>query len=236
MRALCLFAAAGCLLARTPAAPLTFDVASIKPSALDTQGDTTDALPGVGYPASGATLKTRITQAYEINSNQVSGGPSWFDSARFDVLARPDMLGLGQQIPERLRNLLGNRFHLVIHRETKELPVYTLVIPKNGPKLQQSEDGKSRMSGRRGWLGGQHVEIPRPASWLSDCVGLPVIDKTGLHGRYNLELKWPPQSAASGRRPLLLHRAPGTPLPAIGTSSGRNVQRRPPRKTFGELA
>jgi uncharacterized protein (TIGR03435 family) len=199
MRALCLFTAAGCLFAQTAPAPLTFEVASIKPSAPDSRGDFSEFLPGGGYRASGATLKTLITQAYEINDYQISGGPAWLDTASFDILARPDPPGTGEQIPERLRNLLSDRFQLLIHLETKERPVYALVIAKNGAQLQESAESKSRMDGRRGWLSGQHVEIPRLASWLSDRVGRPVIDKTGLTGKYSFELKWTPEGAPPDR-------------------------------------
>jgi uncharacterized protein (TIGR03435 family) len=209
MKALCVFATAGCLFARTANTPLMFDVASIKPSALGTQGDfITDFLSGGGYQAFGATLKNLIMQAYDINDYQVSGGPTWLDSARFDILARPDRPGTGQQIPERLRKLLVDRFQLVIQRDIKQLPVYALVIAKSGPKLQESEDGKSRMSGKRGSLSGKGVEIPRLASRLSDRVGRPVIDKTGLTGRYNFELQWTPEGAQSDNGPSLFTALP----------------------------
>jgi bla regulator protein blaR1 len=208
MKALCFFTLAGCLFAQ-PAAPLTFDVASIKPSDPRTPGRITDSQPGGGYKADGVTVKTLITRAYGVDGYQISGGPAWIDSARFDILARPETPGTTHEISERLRNLLVDRFQLVIHRETKEQPVYALVIAKNGQKFQESAEDRSVLRGASGRLSGQRVGIPQLASALSFFVGRPVIDKTGLTGQYNFKLKWTPDFPQAGPGPL----PPGVPPP-----------------------
>ncbi|HEY7392890.1 MAG TPA: TIGR03435 family protein, partial [Bryobacteraceae bacterium] len=202
----CLFLFAACLFSQP--APLTFDVASIKPSAPGTPG-LTDFLPGGGFRATAVTLKRLVFEAYDVKPYQVPGGPPWTGSDRFDIRARPDRPGTNQQVRERLRNLLADRFQLVIHRETKELPVYALVVAKNGSKFQESSDGRRMMRGAPGLLSGQGVGMPQLAASLSGPAGRPVIDKTGLTGLYNFELKWTPDSPQVAPGPL----PPGVPPP-----------------------
>jgi bla regulator protein blaR1 len=207
MKALSLYLAAGCLFAQT--ARLSFDVASVKSSPPGAPGRITDSLPGGGYRADGVTLKTLMIRAYGVNGYQLSGGPAWIDSARFDILARPETPGTTHEIPERLRNLLADRFQLVTHRETKEQPAYALVIARNGQKFQESVESRGVIRSAPGLLSGQQVGIPQIASALSFYVGRPVIDKTGLTGHYDLELKWTPDSPQAAPGPL----PPGVPPP-----------------------
>jgi uncharacterized protein (TIGR03435 family) len=101
-----------------------------------------------------------------------------------------------------LQALLADRFKLTIHRETKDLPAYALVIAKNGPKLQEAkpgtypEDGKGH-AGRilmdPGQLTGQGLPIATLAEFLSEWLGRTVLDQTGLKGNYDFTLKWTPE-------------------------------------------
>lgn len=122
--------------AQEPAKPLTFEVASIKPSRPDAPGFFVRPLGAGGLRVSGATLKNLIAMAYGVREFLVSEGPAWVDAERFDIEARVGSSSTGtdqanaeqRERIERLRNLLADRFELAFHRETREQPVFGLVI------------------------------------------------------------------------------------------------------------
>src|SRR4029077_8262602 len=144
-----------CLLALTPAmvfgetAPLSFEVASIKAAAPQPPGRFQISMgsdPGrINY--SGVSLKNLVERAYSIKSYQVSG-PDWLDSERFDVVAKLPEGATPQDVPKMLQALLAERFKLTVHREQKTLPVYGMVVGKNGVKMQKADGqpGGMRMS------------------------------------------------------------------------------------------
>jgi len=125
-------------------APPAFEVASVKPAPLPPSGRArpTGAAgplsngPGqISYP--NISLHTLLTSAYGVKDYQISG-PSWLDSERFEIIAKLPPGTSKEQIPVMLQRLLADRFKLKLHREEKELPIYALVIGKNGPKLKES--------------------------------------------------------------------------------------------------
>ncbi len=213
--------------------PLTFEVASIKPSAEDGHRVAIMVQPGGGLRASGATLKMLMTIAYDVRDFQISGGPGWISSDRFDILAKsergsgtdaappdprsitPEQMKTAQeQMREKLRALLTDRFQLSLHRETKEQPVYALVIGKNGSKLKESEikEGpRGRMRMGRGELSGDAVQLQMLTQALSNQLGRPVIDRTGLKGNFDFKLEWTPDPSQSGGGPF----GGGAPPPGI---------------------
>jgi uncharacterized protein (TIGR03435 family) len=161
-----------------------------------------------------------------VRASQISGGGQWIDSERYDIEARapardantpaePSRLSREQlqMVRERLKSLLADRFQLAIHSETKEEPVYWLVLNKGGSKLRESTEptGLIRLMGR-GTLKGQAVEVGMLALNLSNQLGRSVIDKTGLAGKYDFELKWVPSEPAPGQ--LGGPPAAGSALPA----------------------
>jgi uncharacterized protein (TIGR03435 family) len=97
-----------------------------------------------------------------------------------------------------LQTLLAERFKLVVHRETRELPVYALVVAKNGPKLTKVEGSASGgdMSSSDGTVTGTAVTMARLAGFLATPrpdLGLPVVDQTGLDGWFSFTLNWTPE-------------------------------------------
>jgi bla regulator protein blaR1 len=201
--------------------PDSFEVASIKPSDPGTPGITFRNGPG-RLDISGATLRILIEQAYDVRDFQISGGPGWMDSDRYDIKAKieggltasPDPMNIANQRKqmelqrERLRSLLAGRFQLKIRRETKEMQAYILTPAKGGPKLKESKieepaptsDGNKapqRPRGPmirigRGQITGQSVSLDFLAQMLAQQVGRPVIDKTDLKGTYDFTLEWTP--------------------------------------------
>ena len=107
-----------------------------------------------------------------------------------------------EQMRQKLQALLADRFQLTIHHETKEQPVYALVIGKNGSKLQESQmkpvDRHRLMRMGRSELDAEGAAIDMLTSTLSNVLGRPVIDRTGLKGDYDFKLQWTPDPSQSG--------------------------------------
>jgi len=170
-----------------------FDVASIKPASPSAQrpGRLTriDGIIGTSpglLSARSATLKELIEGAYSLENYQVTGGPEWVDSVRFEVQGKLAGTAGRQQLLLMLRPLLTDRFKLAFHRDTKELQVYALVVAKGAKlKLYQGAEGAPLGMNRLG----RNVTMASFASYLAHLGNdLPVIDKTGLTGNYDLDL------------------------------------------------
>jgi bla regulator protein BlaR1 len=207
--------AAGLAFGQPATAPLTFEVASIKPSTGDDHRVGIQFMPGGGLRTTGTTLKFLITFAYDVRDFQISGGPGWINSERFDIMAKSEGGSSDSSAPDEMRNmtdeqmkttvekmrqklqaLLVDRFHITIHHETKEESVYALVIGKNGSKLKESEatqgQGRRMMRMGRGELNGEGVSLDMLVNNLSSQLGRPVIDRTGLKGNFDFKLQWTP--------------------------------------------
>jgi len=187
-----------------------------------------------GLSATNVTLQTLIRDVYRVQESQISGAPNWLNSEKYDVDARMEKsvadelrkLDPMQSLPERqrmLQALLADRFKLTLHRETKQLPIYALAIAENGPKIQEAKPGDTYANGikgfdgrpggpgnirmGRGMLTGQALSMADFVRALSELLGRPVLDKSGLTGKYDLALQWTP---GEGELPML-SRAEGTP-------------------------
>jgi uncharacterized protein (TIGR03435 family) len=127
-------------------------------------------------------LKGLVMDAYNVKEYQVSGGPVWASrlDSTYDVAAKTegDVAQSMDQVRLMLRSLLAERFHLKLRRESKQLPVYDLVVAKGGPKVKRvANDAPPTPGMRRG-------SMDQLAALLSLMVDRPVIDKTGLEGVY----------------------------------------------------
>ncbi|HWZ30539.1 MAG TPA: TIGR03435 family protein [Bryobacteraceae bacterium] len=170
----------------------SFEVASIKPSNSTDRRMMFNIQPG-RFTAGNVTVKRLIEVAYGVNYYQVSGGPSWIASDLFDLTAKPETSAKFDQIQLMLQSMLAERFQLVIRRETREMPVYALVIAKTGPKFKDaSESAQPVFTIRRGLLVAPRGNMAALITQLSRILGRTVIDKTGLTGNYDLKLEWMP--------------------------------------------
>lgn len=194
MRALALtFLLVATLQAQSP----SFEVASIKrrtvpgPTAV-TQGQGPG--PGGAFNRINTTLLPVILFAYDMRDYQLVGGPDWMRTDRFDILARAGREVSTSDLRLMVRSLLEDRFKLVAHREQREMPIYTLVPARSdgrlGPGLKRSDDECKRLLqrpsnvpvGAATSIGcGQAADL---ANMASRMMGAPVIDKTGLVGRF----------------------------------------------------
>jgi bla regulator protein BlaR1 len=211
----------------TVAAAPDYTVISITPIAI--KPDESDKRPSRlmfrdgQFTATNVTLQDLIQVAYGIEKSQISGAPNWLNSESYDLETRieksevdelqkltPDQRSVVQH--RMLRALLAERFNLKLHQETKDLPVYELVIAQNGPKLQEAKPGETYPNGIQGPSGrataglikmgpgaitGQGVPIGSLVRQLTQQLGRNVLDKTGLKGIYDFTLKWSPDASQS---------------------------------------
>ena len=228
----------------------SFEVAAIKPSHPGTPGPSF-RFHGDGITIHSATLKAIMGFAFNVRDFQISGGPSWINSDRYDIEAKEPkavqdgMLKLDfdqrtKLMGQLLQSLLADRFQLKVTHDTKELPVYALVVAKGGPKFLHAKFETSDDPAHRA-----DPTLPRPAgppcptdmrcwhnygsmalvvdilSWMSD-IGRPVLDRTGLEGGYYLELQYAPQrltaAASTDNAP-----PPGPVGPSIFTALERQL-------------
>ncbi len=172
-----------------------------------------------GLNATNMPVRALITMAYGIRDFQLSGGPGWIGTERYDIIAKPErnpdaaeppadtstmtddqIKARDAQWKERAQALLAERFGLAVHKEMKEQPIYVLTVAKNGPKLTLIESPGARrgITSNRGRIQGYATTMEMLALNLASTVGKPVIDKTGLNGRYDWVLQFAPDEVAAG--------------------------------------
>lgn len=132
---------------------------------------------------------------------QITGLPGWAGADRYDIEAKGE--GMPDRLPQDklrpyLKSLVEERFQLKSHIETKEMPVYALVIGKNGSRLKASEAQGPRVSMGRGQLKDEGMPPDILVNQLSQQLGRKVIDKTGLKGSFDIDLKWTPEPGQGG--------------------------------------
>ena len=119
----------------------TFEAASIKPSTAD-PGSGSEVTSETGrIIARNVTLKRCVRGAYDVPEAQVFGGPKWVDEDRYDINAKAAGPAGGRELSAMFQSLLAERFHLVLHRETRALPGYALVLGKGGLRAMPSAPG-----------------------------------------------------------------------------------------------
>lgn len=181
-----------------PASP-AFEVASIKPAPPFTwdmlgsptvhQGLKVDkALADFG----GLSLTNLVSLAYRVRPYQVSG-PDWMNAARFDILAKLPEGASTDSVPEMLQALLADRFKLTLHRDSREFPVYALVVGKGGSKLTPKPADYDPAA--QGSL--RPMKMETYAALLTDTVDRPVVDQTGLEGEYMISRQQVTQARAT---------------------------------------
>jgi bla regulator protein blaR1 len=178
------------------------EVATIKPS--------DPARPGKLFTIRGqdvitinTTLSDLITMAYDLHRQQITGGPAWFESDKYDITAKPDVPGQPNvaQLKMLIQKLVADRFQLKFHREKKDLNVYAITVGKTGSKLTKSQSDPNSLPGLffgRAAPSGMSFNV-RNAT-LAEVAGVlqgtvldkPVVDQTGLSEKYDFTLKFTP--------------------------------------------
>ncbi len=220
-----------------------FDVSSIKPAAPGGRGMFIHPMPGGRVNITNMSLKMLIEIAYRVQPFQISGGPGWTESEHYDIVATPDHAVNQSDWPVMLQWLLADRFHLVFHRETRELPVYALVMARKdgklGPGMTESKEGgctpfdpnkpplppeagKSMCGTRRmslRSLTGFDLQIDDIVPMLSRMLGRRVINKTGLSGKFDMQMEFRPDESQIA----MMAPAGSPPLPVPADASGPSL-------------
>ncbi len=184
------------------AASPRFEVASIRP--LDPRAPLDNSGQAPSFPSNRLTIRITnveilIKMAFGVGDGEISGGPDWINSFSqlysIDAKVEGDALLTQEQMRPLLQNLLEERFHLKVHHEQKMVAGYALVLAKGGSKLQPSKGGPSifAASSSELKLKNNSVEDFAKMIWKNWTIKKPVVDRTGLEGMYDFDLKFAPQ-------------------------------------------
>lgn len=214
--------------AQTAPAPLSFEVASLKPTASPgTQervmrrmaGGPGSSDPGT-FTYTNVTLKLLATMAYNLKDYQVEG-PEWIDSIGYDLIAKMPPDTTKEQAAQMMQTLLAERFKMEFHRETKPMPVYALVVGKGGPKMREVEapaaipdappDGRASLQARttngpgirmmmspNGIRLAGQMTMAQLANALTRQLARPVLDQTELTATFDVDITWMPDEMDRG--------------------------------------
>lgn len=179
----------------------TFEVATIKPTKPDEQR-TYLIWRGNDMQVVNFSLAGLIKFAYDVQDKQIVGAPDWINTEKFDIEAKPDVPGApnGKQLKEMVQKLLADRFALKFHKDQKEMAAYVLTVGKDGPKMKADTGNPNGLPGLFfGPIGTLHVMNATLQNFTnlmqSTVLDRPVVDKTGLNGRWDFTLKWTPDES-----------------------------------------
>ena len=221
------------------AARAEFEVASVKPN---TSGNGMTMIPppvGGRFSATNARIRMLVSLAYNVRNFQISGGPAWLDTDGFDIAAKAaDPKVTIDGLRPMLQSLLEDRFQLKVRRETKEVPVYALTLPKGSSKLPEAKEGgcQEMTPGKPlppptpgqfpptpcggffmgpGHLEGGKISMTQLANALTNILGRPVIDRTEFKGTFDAKLDFTPEGTAFRGGPV----PEGLPAPKFDTNA-----------------
>jgi len=206
-----------------PDANPSFEVATIKPNnsgATQMQGL---VIQGRKFLTRASSLDDLISFAYNVQTKQILGGPAWTGSDRYDIEALPDAEGVpnAQQIRTMIQKLLADRFKLTFHHEQRDMPAYVLEVAKGGEKLTPTQTkGNLPALGFGPGTGG--ITLRAINATIGDLAGMlqlivldrPVVDRTGIEGRYDLKCTFTPDDSQFNGHP------PRLPSPSGGDAQG----------------
>jgi len=190
---------------------VAFEVASVKSQPWKGQGRVGVAVHGNTLSAEHSALYDLIQFAWNLKDGQLSGGPAWalhgplVSSDLYQVVARADVGSAPSmdQFRLMLQTLLRDRFRLKVRKSSKDMPAYSLVVARNGPKLRGSpEDAKFALAigpvnnGNLMRIRAAHTSISKVIGQFERYAGRPVFDRTGLVGFYDFEIEWLPDTFA----------------------------------------
>ena len=151
--------------------------------------------------------------AYNVPEPQIIGGPKWVDQDRFYIEATAATPADDHELMLMLQTLLADRFKLVFHREQRTIPGYRLVLGKSGLKSQASApDSGSAGDSRRGRIDAKGYSMAQLSLKLAEALKLPVLDATGVAGKFDFKLEWTPDDMQA--KPPSVEQRAGNPLEA----------------------
>lgn len=155
-----------------------------------------------------ATLENLIAWAFRIGGNNqpIINKPSWMRYTYYEISARPEGgVGLNyDQLRPMLQELLRERFHLTYHSESKIVKGYALIVAKGGPKITPTKGAEQHAYLFPGTIDAVGAPLSLIAGIVSNLIGQPVADETGLKGSYDIKLEYAPMETTDPSRPSLL--------------------------------
>lgn len=183
-----------------------WEVAAVKPSNPNDVAGQHIRLRGRTVMLLDTTVEQFLLLGYGLQQVQLAGEPDWAKTNRWDVVGEANLEGepSWKQLQGMIRKILAERFGLQSHHEQREMPVFALTVARGGPKMiANTSDPNGWMDQQNGETNGRHVEALKNASMadlaliLQFHVDRPVIDRTGLKGRYDFKLQWTVDDAAT---------------------------------------
>jgi uncharacterized protein (TIGR03435 family) len=215
------------LAAQVPA----FEAASVKPNRSGTPGMEIRVVPNGGFIGTNVPLRTLVRESFRVQDHQIVDLPSWADSERFDIVTRAPQTATPQQWQPMVQELLKERFSLTVRREMREMPIYIAERSRPdgtlGPRLQATAPAAAeycasqqlpagsrppadpaRICGMRQSIGtiqgGNSVLVPL-FRFVSQQAGRAIVDRTGLTGNFDFELRWTPDQFANRETPAVVN-------------------------------
>ena len=189
---------------------------------------------GTQLMAINVTVLRVLTFAYDLHEKQISGGPSWMSSDRFEIVIKPDTPGQPniQQMKQLLQKALVDRFQIKFHNEKRELSVYAITLPANAKHKMTESASAGNLPNlaypRAGLLPARNTTMTDFAQSLQGAVlDRPVINQTKLEGRFDFTLDWMPdefQFASFGPRPPMPDNGKPNIFPAIQDQLGLKLE------------
>ena len=195
------------LCAQTASSKIEFEAASLRAVASPTGGFGCTGGPGTADPelltCRYYSLSNLVMMAYNLRAFQFSG-PGWMDTERYDLRTKIPSGATMEQFRLMQQNLLAERFRLQFHYEKKEMQAYDLIVVKKNPNLKESPEASASAANEQAWhppMAGPPVRLRAAhrgleesmttlARFVSDVLGMPITDATGLKGRYDFTLTW----------------------------------------------
>jgi uncharacterized protein (TIGR03435 family) len=172
-----------------------FEVASVRENTLNDRIVSINVGPGSRFAAKGYTLVLLMQRAYGVMDWNVTGGPGWIRTDRWDVVAKSSFEGnlTEQQLQPMLQRLLADRFKLMVHESSRQMPGWALVVDRGGPRVKASAEAEEsrdafRMTGTE--ITAQGITMATFARFVTGKLGLVGVDETGLPGLYDFKIQW----------------------------------------------
>ncbi|MFZ0337118.1 MAG: TIGR03435 family protein [Terracidiphilus sp.] len=186
-----------------------FEAATIKPVDPGPKAGRYIIMQGADtFLAKNYTLELLIAAAYELNPRMILSVPSWAGSAHFDIVARTpgEVRPTHEEQMQMLRSLLADRFKLTFHRRQKAMSIYELEVERDGLRMKPSAEAPDELPAVISTVYPDHITLPARNVSMGDFASLlqravldrPVVDKTGLTGRFDFDLTWAPDASQFG--------------------------------------
>jgi len=172
-----------------------FEVASIHPvNPKDPPGPSGCTTTTGLMRCTNVTLKRCIVSAYRVTPDRVLGGPDWMDTDRFQITAKSEQPAGDPDLMRMFQALLADRFKLALHRQSRKTEAMVLEVAKTGSKLEPAaDDSRGGYHNAHDRIQATEISMDRFTEVLSRDLKLPVVDRTGLAGRFTFTLRWNPE-------------------------------------------